>query len=82
MRKQIIDGVESVRDVDWDEVRGFRASALGLLDEYQGAMRWAELTTAQQTELIAYRRVLLDLHLYESSNIAADAIMEAIPSWI
>jgi hypothetical protein len=82
MRKQRIDGVDSVRDVEWDEVRGFRHSALLLIDEYQGAMRWADLTPEQQAELTAYRRVLLDLHLHETANDWADAIMAAMPSWL
>ena len=82
MRKQRINGVESVRDTDWEEVRGFRRSALLLIDEYQGALRWAELSSEQQTELGAYRNVLLDLHLHDTANDAADAIMEAMPSWL
>lgn len=82
MRKQRINGVETERDVDWDEVVGFRTSALSMIDEYQGAMRWADLTTEQQNELVAYRRALLDRHLHSSANDWADAIFAAMPSWI
>lgn len=82
MRKQRINGVESERDVDWDEVVGFRSAALSMVDEYQGAMRWADLTTEQQNELVAYRRALLDRHLHSSANDWADAIFAAMPSWL
>ena len=82
MRKQRIDGVDRERDVDWDEVEGFRLSALLLIDEYQGAMRWSDLTTEQQNELTAYRRALLDRHLHSSANDWADAIFAAMPSWL
>jgi len=82
MRKQRINGVESERDVDWDEVVGFRCAALSMVDEYQGAMRWADLTTEQQNELVAYRRALLDRHLHSSANDWADAIFAAMPSWL
>tara|TARA_R110002050_G_scaffold299307_2_gene464515 strand:+ start:2408 stop:2656 length:249 start_codon:yes stop_codon:yes gene_type:complete len=82
MRKQRIDGVDSERDVDWEEVEGFRISALLLIDEYQGAMRWADLTTEQQNELIAFRRALLDKHLHSSANDWADAIESAMPFWV
>ena len=82
MRKQRIDGIDSERDVDWEEVEGFRSSALGLIDEYQGAMRWADLTTDQQNELVVYRRALLDRHLHASANDWADAIFAVMPSWL
>ena len=82
MRKQRIDGVDSERDVDWGEVEGFRVSALLLIDEYQGAMRWSDLTTEQQNELTAYRRALLDRHPHSSANDWADAIFAAMPSWL
>ena len=82
MRKQRIDGVDSERDVDWVEVEGFRMSALLLLDEYQGAMRWGDLTNQQQKELTEYRRTLLDKHLHSSANDWADAIFAAMPSWL
>jgi hypothetical protein len=82
MRKQRIDGVDSDRDVDWEEVEGFRLSALLLIDEYQGAMRWADLSTEQQNDLTAYRRALLDRHLHSSANDWADAIFSAMPSWL
>lgn len=76
------DGIDRPRDTSWEEVEFFRTSALSLIDEYQLTLRWNDLATEKQSELITYRRVLLDKHLHESANEWADAILLAMPDWL
>lgn len=82
MRKQRIDGIDSERDVEWDEVLQFRANALLLIDEYQLVLRYNELTTIQQNELAAYRIALLDCTTQSTANAAADSFFSLIPNWM
>jgi hypothetical protein len=81
MRKQRIDGIDSERDVEWDEVLMLRSSALKLIDEYQGVLRYNSLTTSQQTDLSRFRQELLDITNWPTANMAADNYPDT-PLWM
>ena len=48
-------------NMDWDELRGMRDTALLQMDKYQLTLAYAALTQTQKNELATYRTALLTL---------------------
>ena len=68
--------------MDWDELRGFRDEYLAKMDKYQLVLVHATLTSAQKTELAAYRIELLNLPQdYDTADEAYTNFPER-PSWM
>ena len=67
--------------MEWDELRGFRDGRLKVMDGYQLAIRYNNLTDAQRTELAQYRTDLLDLpQNYDTPDEAYDNLPTP-PEW-
>ncbi len=68
--------------MDWDELRGIRDTALLVMDKYQLAIPYSQLTEEQKGELATYRQALLNLPNDYDTPEEAHANMPAKPSWM
>jgi hypothetical protein len=68
--------------MEWDELRGMRDTALLNMDKYQLAIPYSLLTVAKQTELAAYRTLLLDLPNEYDDPKEAMANFPEMPTWM
>jgi len=68
--------------MNWDELRGFRDERLVMMDKYQYAILWEELTEQQKTELRQYRQDLLDLPQNYNTPQEAFDNLPVKPNWM
>ena len=68
--------------MEWDELRGMRDTALLVMDKYQLAIPYSQLTDEQKGELATYRQALLDLPSDYNDPYEAMANLPTIPSWL
>lgn len=68
--------------MDWDELRGMRDTALSHMDKYQLAIPFSLLTVKEQTELAAYRTLLLNLPNEYDDPKEAMANFPEMPTWM
>ena len=69
-------------NMDWDELRGMRDTALLQMDKYQLTLAYAELTQTQKNELATYRTALLTLPQDYDTAGEALANFPTKPSWM
>ena len=69
-------------NMDWDELRGMRDTALSHMDKYQLAIPYSLLDNTQQAQLQLYRQALLDLPNETSTPEEALLNMPTKPDWM
>ena len=69
-------------NMDWDELRGMRDTALSHMDKYQLAIPYSLLEEEKKTELAVYRNLLLTLpNVYDTPELAM-VNFPAKPIWM